>query len=53
MSRIISYAEAICEGTAQEMERDAQVVVIGQESMISRGLLEQQAAWWKNLDPTG
>lgn len=30
MSRIISYAEAICEGTAQEMERDAQVVVIGQ-----------------------
>ena len=30
MSRIISYAEAICEATAQEMERDPRVVVIGQ-----------------------
>ena len=30
MSRIISYAEALCEATAQEMERDPRVVVIGQ-----------------------
>ena len=30
MSRIISYAEAICEASAQEMERDERVVIIGQ-----------------------
>ena len=30
MSRIISYAEALCEAIAQEMERDPRVVVIGQ-----------------------
>jgi pyruvate/2-oxoglutarate/acetoin dehydrogenase E1 component len=30
MTRSISYAEAICEATAQEMERDPRVVLIGQ-----------------------
>jgi pyruvate/2-oxoglutarate/acetoin dehydrogenase E1 component len=30
MTRTISYAQAICEATAQEMERDPSVVVLGQ-----------------------
>lgn len=30
MTRTISYAQAICEATAQEMERDERVIVIGQ-----------------------
>lgn len=30
MTRILSYAQAICEATAQEMERDSRVILLGQ-----------------------
>lgn len=39
MKRIISYTEAICEATEQEMVRDSRVILLGQGVTYDRGLL--------------
>lgn len=45
MARTISYREAISEALAQEMERDASVVVLGEDNAGGAGAPGQEDAW--------
>ena len=49
----ITYREALNQALSEEIERDDQVVLMGEEVAQFKGSTRFRKACWKNTDPTG